>query len=438
MKISTKKLIYHCLYMALIICSMVFLPHLSDFRSASIAGTIISALVLIMNIGYSKKLLSPANIILICFILFQFGLPILYAIDPGYQNWYLQQMSPNSLTKNAIFSIICIESFSYGLIVIHKIGNKERKNKGFLSDDNKKTILAFSKILLAVTGIIAVPLGIYVSYLGITHGYGYVKDDSMNIYNGITRFAQEFFVAAVILCIVFSENKNSKKIYVLVALLYSVILILSGARTVSLAILLTLLFVKNEEGVKYKAKKAFAIILGIIMIAFIGSAIAEQRYAGKVNEQTMTERAESVVEEMGFNFTTINYVESFVPSTKDYQYGKTYIKSAISLVPKTLDPTGTIERINETVPETELAKWLSARYGKLYSFGVGYSVIAEAYYNFGYMGFVCVFIQGVIIGALMARVGDTKFRRYVTYIMLFALLTYPRRSFLTLLKSIEY
>lgn len=438
MVISAKKLVFHFLYLVLIACSMLFLPYLSDFRSVSIAGTIISALVLSMNMIYFKKAFSPTNIILMCFILFQFGLPILYAVDSGYQNWYLQQMSSDALVRNAIFSVVCIEVFAYGLIVAPKRETNKKENEGFLSDNNKKTILFFARTLLFITGAVAVPLGIYVSYLGIIHGYNYIKDDSMNIYNGLTRFAQEFFVAAIILCIVFSEEKKSKKIYKFIAIMYSLILLLSGARTVSLAIFLTLLFIKNEEDPKHKVKKTIAILLGIAVIAFAGSAVAEQRYAGKITNESLNKRIESVVEEMGFNFTTINFVESFVPSVKDYQYGKTYMKSVISLVPKTLDPTGTLERMNEAVPENELVEWLSSKYGKLYAFGVGYSVIAEAYYNFGYMGFICVFVQGVIISLLMGRTNNTKFRKYITYIMLFALITYPRRSFLTLLKSMEY
>ena len=315
-----------------------------------------------------------------------------------------------------------------------------KENYGFLSDDNGKLILSFSQLLLIVTGLIAIPLGIYVSILGIKYGYNYVKVDSMHIYNGLTRFAQVFFVAANVLCILFSQSKSSKKVYMILALIYAIILIFSGARTTSLALLLVLIFIKQEEDNKSLLTRNLAIVVGIILLAFIGSAVAQQRFFGKLERNGILEITESIVEEMGFNFTTINFVESFVPSTVNYQYGMTYLKAIICIIPKTIDPTGVIESINGSLPELELADWLSAKYGDFYDFGVGYSVIAESYYNFGILGFISVFIQSIIISKLinLSTADKSKFRKYIKYIMLFALLTYPRRSFITLLKGIEY
>lgn len=441
MRVELRKSIFVFIYIIIFAISFLFLPKIETFRNMSIAGTIIIIILLILNFLYTKKLLTPINIIFLCFILFQYGLPILYAIDPNYSNWYLQQMSTSSLINNNFFSIICIETFAFGLIIAKKKQKEVEVKNNFLSDSNNKMIFSFSKLLLIITGVIAIPLGLYVSYLGIIHGYNYVKMDSMHIYNGITRFAQEFFVAANILCIVFSNNKQSKRTYMILALVYAIILIFSGARTMSLAIILVLVFVKSEDDIKSKAKRTIFIALGIVLLAFIGSMVAEQRLNGNVSNSSIIKTTESVVEEMGFNFTTINFVESFVPSTKNYQYGITYIKSILCLIPKTLDPTNTIENINRTLPEFELSDWLASKYGNLYSFGVGYSVIAEAYYNFGFFGFISVFIQGLIIGKIMGNSNDknkTKFQKYVEYILLFALLTYPRRSFLTLLKCIEY
>lgn len=441
MRVELRKSIFVFIYIIIFAISFLFLPKIETFRNMSIAGTIIITILLILNFLYTKKILTPVNIIFVCFILFQYGLPFLYAIDSNYSNWYLQQMSTSSLVNNNFFSIICIEAFAFGLIMAKKRQKEVEVKNNFLSDSNSKMIFSFSKLLLIITGIIAIPLGLYVSYLGIIHGYNYVKMDSMHIYNGITRFVQEFYVAANILCIVFSNNKQSKRNYMILALIYSVILIFSGGRTTSLAIILVLVFVKSEDDIKNKAKRTIFIALGIALLAFVGSAVAEQRFSGSISNHSITKVTESVIEEMGFNFTTINFVESFIPSNNNYQYGMTYIKSLLCLIPKTLDPTNTIENINKTLPEIELSNWLASKYGNLYSFGVGYSVIAEAYYNFGLWGFISVFIQGLIIGKIMSNSDEknkTKFQKYIEYILLFALLTYPRRSFLTLLKSIEY
>lgn len=441
MKILQNKQIIIIAYLIILVLSFIFLPRIDNFRIMCIIGTIISFLLLVLNTSYTKSVLTPINVIFISFILFQFGIPILYAIDPNYSNWFIRHISPQSnLIINTLYSIICIETFAFGLFISNK--DKQNKNKGLkcLSDENSNHIILFSKILLVITGIVAIPLGIYVSYLALIHGYNYVKVDAMHIYNGITRFAQEFFVAANILCIIYSKNKKSKIVYMIIALIYSIILIISGSRTTSIAMILVLLFIISEGSLKNKAKKKIVIIVGILSLAVAGSLIAQQRLYGNVKKNSIIDIGESVVEEMGFNFTTINFVESFVPTYKDYQYGMTYVKSFICLIPKTLDPTKTIASINKTLPEFELGDWLKTRYGKIYNFGVGYSVIAESYYNFGYFGFFCLFIQGIIIGMMMNNRKEkcSKFSKYIEYIMMFALLTYPRRTFITLLKGIEY
>lgn len=440
MKINTRKIIFIFIYVCLIFCVNVLLSDVELFRNKCILSTIFIMLGLLTNIIFVKKVFIPINIILICFVLFQFGVPMLYAMFPEYDNWYINQFSSEQLNESIKISVNSILFFALGLTITNK--KMKKKSAEFLSDENRVIIFSFAKTLLIITGIIAVPLGIYVAYLGSIYGYNYIKVDSMHIYNGVTRFAQEYIVVAILLCIIFAEEEKIKKKYKLFALLYSGILILSGARTVSLALLLVLIFIENEKKSNNKnTSKNILMIFGVIMILFVGVVVAQYRFSGEFIGFNFSKIIKLVIQEMGFNFTTINFVKEFVPNKYSFKFGKTYIDSIICMIPKTLDLTGTIARINRSNPELELAKWLSDKYGNLYNFGVGYSAIAESYYNFGKFGFISIFIQAIIIGKLMncdTNNIDTKFRKYIQYILLFDLITYPRRTFLTLVKTIEY
>ena len=143
---------------------------------------------------------------------------------------------------------------------------------------------------------------------------------------------------------------------------------------------------------------------------------------------------------MCFNFTSICFTKLYVPASTAYQVGKSYIYAIICLIPTSLDPTGMINVVKQMGPEQWLAAQLHGTYGVTFDYGVGYSVIAESFYNFGNFGFLIVLLQGYIIQKVLSIKfeGNNNFGMYIKVIMLWALTTYPRRSFYTLEKALEY
>lgn len=449
MFVNKRKFIFVFLLVALIFLSYIFMQNLSDYSTICRTGTIFVCLSILLNCLYEKKVITPSFILLLCFTLFQFGLPFLKAIDPNFNSWYINQFSESSLILSVKISVICIQFFALGLMLSTQNIKKNskvtsvKKKQTIFDDVNSKYIYNFSKILFFITAIIAFPLAIYVMYLAFTHGYSYIKDDNMNIYNGFTRFAQQMIVPANLLLIIYSNNDRKKKNWSIIMVLYSILLLLTGARTNSLAIFLVLILLNRESKINGSSvKKIITNIITIMagfLILFIGVFVAKYRYDGSTVDFSVIEVSESVVEEMGFNFTSLPFTKLFVPQNTKYQYGLSYVYSFICLIPRTLDPSGFIDNLHALLPETWLANSLNKRFNNLYSFGVGYSVIAEAYYNFGKFAFISIFFQGLIIGMFVNNYKDNKkFSKYIKYVMLFSLLTYPRRSLISLLKSIEY
>ena len=215
--------------------------------------------------------------------------------------------------------------------------------------------------------------------------------------------------------------------------------LVSGGRTEGLSSLLALMYFQLCRSSKKKNFSKYVIGgLGIIAIMFILVYVANSRMGKTVEEINLFSILESMIDEMGFNFTSICFTMDYVPHTTNYQYGLSYINSLICLIPASIDPTGIIAAIKQTGPELWLANQLKNSYGALFGFGVGYSVIAESFYNFGKFGFIVIYLQGYFIARLLSLNYKNKISEYIKLILIYALTTYPRRSFFTLLKVVEY
>lgn len=104
--------------------------------------------------------------------------------------------------------------------------------------------------------------------------------------------------------------------------------------------------------------------------------------------------AASTISEMGWTmFCTIKTLE-YYPNTKDYHYGLSYLGDALVVVPNM--------GMWKEHPSDKLssALWLQEKVG--FTSGIGYSMPAEAYANFGWFGLVIM----VLIGLLYTKMYD--------------------------------
>ena len=86
---------------------------------------------------------------------------------------------------------------------------------------------------------------------------------------------------------------------------------------------------------------------------------------------------------------------TLVPSTnEDYRYGTTYLYALSSLIPN----IGFWEKHPAAV-KANLAEWLIKKDNLTYS--PAYSIVAEAYINFGIAGFIVMFILGVYFSRVL-------------------------------------
>src|SRR5699024_336565 len=109
-----------------------------------------------------------------------------------------------------------------------------------------------------------------------------------------------------------------------------------------------------------------------------------------------------VISEMGFNFTSICFVMMYLPVIHK-SIATSYFISIISLFPNSLDIFGILHSIDNKLPIQLLWDLNHIKYNGLLDFGVGFSFIAESFYNFGNFGVILSPILAWIITKLFDR-----------------------------------
>ena len=102
----------------------------------------------------------------------------------------------------------------------------------------------------------------------------------------------------------------------------------------------------------------------------------------------------------GWNLMTTYEFQSIIPDSRNFGFGFSYVISLLSVIPNlgfwSVHPAQTYG---------DISSWLGSYLG--FSFGIGGSPVAEAYYNFGFFGFL-VFIGWGVFFAKINRMYENK------------------------------
>lgn len=435
-----RKILSLCIQIVTLVVSFVWLVEDSNqfsthtFVNISMYGLIISIILMILNIWVTKSFFSNISFIFLSFVLFQFGIPILYATDHNYENFYISLFSSGTVIQGAIFSIFGIQFFSLGIIV-YLICSRSNKSLIFA----KKTWVQSSDeveyaaiLLFIVVSVVYVPTTIY---------GGFVLHSRYDL-PALGGLAKQLFYPSVILILCYSQKKLTRIIVLVVALVVSIASMLTGGRTEGLVPLMVLLVYYTQYRER-KINKKHGVFIGIITIVSLGIIlillmyIAQKRVNGSTSLASIfgSNMYESFVGELGFNFTTILFVMSGINSV-GFQHGLSYFGSLVALFPKALDPTGIVNYFQQLSGST----WLANTYGTQLGFGLGFSLIGEAYYNFGNYGVIIIFVIGIIIAMLQSKNPKdcNNWEKYIQLVLLLGFITVPRRDFYQLIKQVEY
>lgn len=145
----------------------------------------------------------------------------------------------------------------------------------------------------------------------------------------------------------------------------------------------------------------------------------------------------SSVSEMGGSMITVAYTYALVPSARGFDYGSGYAYAALTLLPNLF------WSVHPTIAHGQASDWLMRTvdpYQAMRGIGLGYSCIAEAYLNFGWLGVPIVMaLVGWGAARLAARgAGGGRLDLAMIAACTSFLLKFPRGETSTLIRTVVW
>ncbi|MGV3184720.1 O-antigen polysaccharide polymerase Wzy [Weissella paramesenteroides] len=449
MRVQIKKLISFMAQVTLLILSFIILSKQGDFYSQlsfsdiSRYGTLISVVLWVANIWITGSFFSNISFIFLSFVLFQFGIPILYATSNDYINWYMSLFTDDVMRLGATFTIYSIQLFSLGIIVSSIFSRQKRtlifSNKLWVQDD--QLVEQAGLVLFLISALIYFPATLYGAF--ILH-----DRFSMPAIGGL---AKQLYFPACFLLLVYTKKKSLRFFIYIMFFAESIAGMMTGGRTEGLLPIMVFIVyffeyrdTSNEKNLsqsknikKFNPFKIVGILVLLSIVLILLVYIAQVRVGENIptGEFLSQNIYQLFVGELGFNFTTIQFVMTGIGNI-GFQYGLTYLSDLITLIPNALDPTGIVAHFQHISG----SYWLQETYGNQLGFGLGFSLIGEAYFNFGQYGMWVLFIFGIIVERLQSKkpAESNNWEKYLTLVILLGMLTVPRRDFYQFIKQVEY
>lgn len=400
-------------------------------------GTFVSLATFVFYAFAVGGVLRPMSIVIISFVAFQFGIPILYGFVPGYSNWYAGYLNVASLTEGACYTVVCIQAFVLGASLLHS-RKSELKGYGsfcrrpFLTDS--AAVEQVSTVGFILTGLIAVPRSLLFfltsSSSGIAAARSAYETDSLE------NLARGFFIPFGLLLLVYLPKGAKRNAVFGTLCVYSLLAALAGDRTEGLTLMVALafwLFGGGSQGRMTAGKKVGLVVAGVAIVWLL-AFIADVRMGGTAEGLGLGAALVSALEEMGFNSLTIGFQMQL---SGEPTWGLSYLASLGTLIPASLDFAG----INDLAAAVNPVNQYYAAMGNTYSwasFGLGYSLIAESYVNFGWFGWIAIAVIGAALERLLHWDISSPFGKYLSLVFLWSFLTLPRRQLTWLANAFEY
>ncbi|OYQ63069.1 hypothetical protein B9G53_18750 [Pseudanabaena sp. SR411] len=386
-------IVFWCLFSWTVLTKNIFSPYILFLIAAALfnGGHIFLEILGINPVGILSNKFSPAT--------------TLHTI-------FLVTLSIVSLHLGALLSNITVKQQSSTLDSNKSTLEKSFSNKLLLSQDIRKV----GWILL----VISLPPTLFILRNAIstvaTSGYISLYESLASEGGAVTVLSKFIIPSALFLLAGSQQNRFSARLSICLVLIYSLTYNFLGQRTNGILPLVSLAWLWHHL-IKPLPKKVFLPLTAFI--AFVVSPLISEIRGGMGLERfsftsiiekftSLENPIASTLFEFGNSMQTIAYTIELVPSQKDFNMGIDYLYALYTLVPN-IGFGGLHPAVARGVP----AVWLSAEVTPrefIHGISLGYSFIAEAYLNFGWIGtpiFMTIF--GFYIGKLVlwaTRLGE--------------------------------
>lgn len=351
-------------------------------------------------------------IFMVAFYLFNLGQTVLDYFGAEYNahlllNGYLNQYQYFAASYYSLASLLF---FHFGAI----LSIKEESHLSVL--DKQEMDCMFSSIfnIARFFAIIATPFYFYnlIIKFSVVSLYGYdALYDSRNTSSYLVSLFADFYTPALICMFFASEYLKNSRALIVEIILVTVFLppIFLGGRS-NAGIIAAILLIVYALFHNIKKRQAVVILFSALVIMIVFNVIANVRNDTDVSTNDVKNVIKednnplvSFLAETGFSMYPLGATMTLVPLSKSHEYGATYLWELTTIIPNVglwdLHPA----------QKHDPGAWIQEQQG--HSFGIGYSLIAEAYYNFGYWGLLFMVLNGYVYTLLLSKIS----RKYMLH-----------------------
>ena len=308
--------------------------------------------------------------------------------------------------------------------------------------DSRANLKLIGWLLFIVSAVPYVMETIHDMILSMTQGYGAIYGEGKVGMDNLSSFIAGYFIPSVIcLFISYKDNKFMRLFFLSILSLNIIAILLTGGRSNAVILLAILVILYNYLVKKFTKKWLLVGLLGgfalLQVLAYVGETRTDGgRSASIEGIKVENNAAVDAVAEMGSTMFCLIKTQELVPSRYDYRYGRSYAYSFTTLVPNL-----GFWQIHPAAKESNLGDWLSDALNLGY--GTGFSMCAEAYANFGKLGFIMFFIWGWFLASIFGKIEiSAQTRNYALMAFLLILFWYflklPRNNFINLVRPIFF
>lgn len=278
-------------------------------------------------------------------------------------------------------------------------------------------------------------------FLAIRSGYGSLYEEN-NISNlNLLGYYSSFFIPSLLLLFyAYKDNKKAIKIIISILIFISICLLIIGGRGTAISIFVIVLFIYGKYIRKYGKKDIIVLFFIFIFISILIPFIAN--YRSNRDEGALSSLNKvldnddnpiiQTVNELGGTMNAWCLTDKAIPSLQNYGYGSSYISSVGMLIPSFM--LGGLSFANYAA----LDIWLQNIWDM--SYGPGFNIFAETYYNFGWhIGILFSFILGYVFGKFFNIKSKNKEKNgllsILSVIFLYNVLLIPRLPFHNTLRN---
>lgn len=365
----------------------------------------------------SGTLISLNLMFFLFFVIFNFGQSLLFifvSVNSNYRNLIFYATN-SEIIKAQFFTLICMCSFSLGLVwpyskyKLDAFLEKSRliydERKMFTSINQVGWIMFFVSMPAFLYSVILTLLVVINGGYASIYGYGLTSSSNVSLMYKFVLLLSNYFLPSLICLFVSNKNKTLIRWFLNVLfVVYILYLFYIGVRMTAISVLIVF-FVLHIRLIRDITNKQilFLIVLSYFFIVFINIVGEYRSLSGRnlldyfrfLGNALMIKNNPIIIliTELGWSMFPLISVMNIMPNIFSFSIGSTYLWALTSIIPNL-----GFWKVHPAAIYADGPNWLMKVLNMPY--GPGFSLTAEAYRNFGWLGFILLIILGSVFGKI--------------------------------------